>query len=443
MLIKFEVENWLSFRERICFTMLSTRERQHGERIARLPRYGTVKVLPIAAIYGGNASGKTNFFKAIHFVRELVLKSSRPEVPIGVQPFRLEAEAANKPSSFLIQVLANEVIYEFSFVVTATSVIEEKLVSLGRTADKVLYHRKDGQIKLASSLPDQDFLTFAFNGTQDNQLFLTNSVQQKGRQFQPVYSWFRNNLRLIAPDSRFAAFDLFIEKGSFINENVNKLLPALDTGIDRLGGEEIPFANLAIPDELRDDIRKETPDGGVIKLRIEPQNDCYLVRRNGNDFKARKLVTFHNMNDGGEEKFDMVNESDGSQRVIDLLPAFLAVSDRAAQKVFIIDELDRSLHTLLTRQLLEAYLAECGADSRAQVLFTTHDLLLMDQSLLRRDEMWLVERDRQGASSLIPLSDFNSDIRYDKDIRKSYLQGRMGGMPKIHPMLSFQAVDKD
>lgn len=178
-------------------------------------------------------------------------------------------------------------------------------------------------------------------------------------------------------------------------------------------------------------------------MRVEPLNECYLVSRNGNEFKTRKLVTFHNTNDGSEEKFDMVDESDGSQRVIDLLPAFLTVSDRTSQKVFIIDELDRSLHTILTGQLLEAYLAEYGADSRTQVLFTTHDLLLMDQSLFRRDEMWLVERDRRSVSNLIPFSDFNTDIRYDKDIRKSYLQGRMGGIPNIQPMLSFQSVNEE
>ncbi|NLB69338.1 MAG: hypothetical protein GX804_06620 [Lentisphaerae bacterium] len=153
----------------------------------------------------------------------------------------MEAKSAKRPSSFMIQILADEVIYEFSFVVTATSVVEEKLIRLGRTADKMLYHRKGSKIELASSLPDQDFLTFAFNGTQDNQLFLANSILQKGKQFLPVYLWFRNNLQLIAPDSRFAAFELFIEKGSLINENINKLLPALDTGIAGLVVKKSPL----------------------------------------------------------------------------------------------------------------------------------------------------------------------------------------------------------
>jgi uncharacterized protein len=141
-------------------------------------------------------------------------------------------------------------------------------------------------------------------------------------------------------------------------------------------------------------------------------------------------VTFHPKADGTEVKFEIRQESDGSQRVIDLLPAFLELSSQTAGKVFIIDEVDRSLHTLLTRRLLDAYLASCSTETRTQLLFTTHDVLLMDQQLLRRDEMWVAERDANGASSLLSISEYK-DVRYDKDIRKSYLQGRLGGVPRI------------
>jgi len=141
-------------------------------------------------------------------------------------------------------------------------------------------------------------------------------------------------------------------------------------------------------------------------------------------------VTYHPNTDGTEIKFDIGQESDGSQRVIDLLPAFLTMSAAKSKKVFVIDEVDRSLHTLLTRQLLESYLNSCSTDRRSQLLFTTHDVLLMDQQLFRRDEMWVAERDGSGASNLISFAEYK-DVRYDKDIRKSYLQGRLGGIPRI------------
>ncbi len=149
-----------------------------------------------------------------------------------------------------------------------------------------------------------------------------------------------------------------------------------------------------------------------------------------NKLTAKKLISYHTKSDGTEAKFEIHQESDGSQRVIDLLPEFLDLSQPPRGKVYIIDEVNRSLHTLLIRKRLEAYLASCSAESRSQLLFTTHDVLLMDQQLLRRDEMWIAERKQSGASSLTSFSEYK-DVRNDKDIRKSYLQGRLGGIPRI------------
>ena len=118
------------------------------------------------------------------------------------------------------------------------------------------------------------------------------------------------------------------------------------------------------------------------------------------------------------------------QRLIDLLPAFHELISTDSKKVFVIDELNRSLHTLLTRNLLESYLASRQSGSRGQLIFTTHDGLLLDQALFRRDEFWFIDKDENGASLLSALSDFK-DVRHDKDIRKSYLQGRFGGIPII------------
>jgi len=158
--------------------------------------------------------------------------------------------------------------------------------------------------------------------------------------------------------------------------------------------------------------------------------DPIALSRKEGELIARKLVTFHSNSLGESVKFGMESESNGSRRVIDLLPAFLDLCVESSRKVYVIDELDRSLHTLLTRQLLNGYLSSCTQESRAQLLFTTYDVLLMDQDLLRRDEIWTTERTEAGGTRLTPLSDFK-DVRYDKDIRKSYLQGRLGGSPRV------------
>lgn len=430
MIISFSLENWMSFRDRVTFSMVASRERQHGNRVPKLDEYQT-RVLPVAAIYGGNASGKTNFFKALNFAKTLVVKGTQPDSLISVNPFRLDAKGVEQPSRFGFELLIDESIYEFSFAVTHKVVLEEKLVAITSTSERVLYHRRDGELNFGGSLANDQFLLFAFKGTRDNQLFLTNSVSQKVDHFRPIHDWFKYTLTLVAPDSRFGPFEQFLDEKHPLYSTMNEILPQLDTGIVHLGGEEIPFENIPLLGPLKTKLQEDVKEGMTVRLRAEPINERFVVtRKKGGELIAKKLVTYHPKADGSEAKFEINEESDGSQRVIDLLPAFLELSVQISKKVYVIDEVDRSLHTLLTRRLLEAYLASCSTKTRTQLLLTTHDVLLMDQQLLRRDEMWVAERDATGASNLLSFSEYK-DVRYDKDIRKSYLQGRLGGIPRI------------
>ena len=429
MLISFKLKNWMSFKGEATFSMVATKERQHGERVPRIDKYQT-RILPVAAIYGGNASGKTNFFKALNFAKSLVVTGTQPDGLIPVEAFKLDSKYCDQPSTFAFELLIDGLMYEFSFSVTQKAVIEEKLVQITSSSEKVLYNRRDGKPNFDSVLAKEQFLEFAFKGTRDNQLFLTNSVSQKVEVFRPVYDWFKDSLELIAPDTRFAPFEHFLDIEHPLYSTMNDLLPKLDTGIARLGVEEVPLSNMSLSDDLKNKLQAEIKEGMTIRLLGKPATERFVISRKNGELKARKLVTYHANTDGSETKFDIRLESDGSQRVIDLLPAFMTISGTASRKTYVIDEVDRSLHTLLTRQLLESYLANCTQDSRAQILFTTHDVLLMDQELLRRDEMWVTERDASGNSTLIPFSRYK-DVRYDKDICKSYLQGRLGGIPRF------------
>lgn len=430
MIISFSIENWMSFRDSVSFSMVASRERQHGDRVPKVAKYQT-RILPVAAIYGGNASGKTNFFKALSFVKRLVVRGTGPDSLIPVETYRLDSTTnIDKPSRFRLELLIDEIIYEFSFAVTKKAVVGEKLVQITSTSEKILYDRQGDAPNFGPNLDKDQFLHFAFKGTRDNQLFLTNSVSQKVDIFRPVYDWFKDKLELIAPDSRFEPFEHFLDEGHPLYSTMNEMLPQLDTGISHLGGEEIPFENIPFPESFKSKLQEDVKEGMTIRFLASPTNERFIITRKSGELVAKKLVTFHSRSDGTEAKFDIRQESDGSQRVIDLLPAFLEVSATSSKKVYVIDEVDRSLHSLLTRQLIEAYLANCSTDSRAQLLITTHDVLLMDQGLFRRDEMWIAEKNRQGSSELISFSDYK-DVRYDKDIRKSYLQGRLGGVPRI------------
>ncbi|WP_417909108.1 AAA family ATPase [Candidatus Electronema sp. PJ] len=432
MIISFSLENWMSFRQRVTFSMVASREQQHGERVAKLDKYKT-KILPIAAIYGGNASGKTNFFKALSFAKSLVVKGIPIDGLIPVEPFLLDADSTKQPTRFAFELLIDDLIYEFSFAVTKKAVVEEKLVLITSRSEKILYERYAGKATFEESLAKKLPLEIIFNGTRDNQLFLTNSVSQKIEAFKPVYDWFKDTLQLIAPDSRFEPFEQFFDEEHPLYNTMSAMLPQLDTGIAHLGGENIPFEHLPLSEAWKIRLQEELKEGGGFALEIKTsrsQPDHFVITRKNGELSAKKLVAYHPKSDGTEVKFEMGQESDGSRRVIDLLPAFLNLSERDSKRVYLIDEVDRSLHTLLTRQLIESYLSSCSFATRSQLLLTTHDVLLMDQQLLRRDEMWVAERDDSGASTLFSFSEYK-DIRYDKDIRKSYLLGRLGGIPRI------------
>lgn len=429
MLVDFTVENWMSFREPASFSLVASGEKQHSNRLAIIRKYKT-RILPVAAIYGGNASGKTNFFKALSFAKNFVVKGVQADNRIPVEPFRLAALCAEQPSRFTFELLIADQMFEFSFSVTPRRVISESLIQVNSTSEKTLYQRDEDQLVLHPSLDDDKFLHFAFRGTETNQLYLTNAVSQKVDQFRPVYNWFKNTLELIAPDSRFGPFEEFFDEESPLNSVMNDLLPQLDTGIARLGGENIQLGDVTLPESVKKKLEAEVQEGESIRVRSEPNNERFIVSRKDGALAVKKLVSYHTDDQGEAIEFDLGRESDGSQRIIDLLPAFLELSTVTNQKVYVIDELDRSLHTLITRQLLESYLNNCSHSNRSQLLFTTHDVFVMDQSLLRRDEMWIAERNTSGESTLIAFSEYK-DVRYDKDIRKSYLQGRLGGIPRI------------
>ncbi len=432
MLVRFSVENFLSFRDKTTFSMLASKEERHAESVPRIEKYG-IGILPLAAIYGGNASGKTNFFVAIAFAKELIVVGTGIDAQIPVDRFLLDDRMADKPSRFVFEVLIEEAIYEFSFAITRAKVVEEKLVKIepDEGIELTLYHRQDGELlfldlTLLKSDDDEQFLGFVYRGTRANQLFLTNAISQNVDTFRQVYDWFKDSLKVIQTDARCGPLEL-LEKDAEMTIALNKLLPLLDTGITRIGVEKILLDHF--PERLKRawEERLNSGEENITELVL---GDTLEIAREEGKLIGRRWATYHEKANGEEVRFDMRLESAGTQWLINLLPALHMLAEEKSGQTIIIDELDRSLHTLLTQRLIEHYNEACSADTRAQLIFSTHDALLMDDDLLRRDEMWLVERDAAGASSLSAISDFN-DLDEDENISGSYLIGRFGGIPEF------------
>ena len=405
--------------------MVASTERQHRDRTARLEKYKT-NILPVAAIYGANASGKSNFLAALNFAKGLVVEGVKPDRDTGTRPFLLDKSSSSKPSSFTFEILVDDIVYEYSFTVSKKKVIEEALSEIRAASSKLLFQRKGVKHHFHNSLEDKKKLELIFESTRENQLLLTSTIDHNYNHFRPVYEWFRDSLVLITPDSQYGLFNYFYNLS-----NIDLLLRQLDTGIEHLKLEAIDLRNTPPPQSLLDSMKDAVNEGEVLLVSPPDSKDKFLFSMRSGELIMERLMTVHNMKNGGEVVFGLSQESDGSLRLIDLLPAFLKLADNDSSSIFFIDEIDRSLHTLLVRELITRYLASCNAEFKSQLLFTTHDVQLFDQSLLRRDEMWLTEKNNIGESELFSLREFE-DIRHDKDIRKSYLHGRLGGIPAIY-----------
>ena len=445
MLVSFTVENWRSFRDASTLNLVATAEKQHGKRVSVVADYD-FRLLPMAAIYGGNASGKSNLFKALQFAQGMVTEGPTVKGSIPLDPFRLNASHLHKPSRFNFVILlkgknGREQVYDYSFTLSKTKILEEKLVWIKKSSEVVLFERQDGRpSEFHKSITQDSILHSVLESTRDNLLFLTNAASQntskyKTDQILRVFHWFMM-LTLISPDAKVRP-DAFVKE----KEWYNRTLAMLGTGVAKLVFMDVPLSNFSFPQEAIEDLKAQlhSVNQQAAMLRIGDGRPTVVFCQNG-ELVAQQLISVHIGSDSQTEfPFDLQDDSDGTVRVIDLLPCFLEASKQGSERVFVIDELDRSLHTLLVRQLLESYLLSCSPESRSQIIFTTHDVLQMDQSLLRRDEMWVTDRKNDGSTELVPLSSFK-DIRKDKSIRTSYLRGQLGGTPKLLLSGAFKEV---
>lgn len=430
MLLRFSVENWMSFRDEATLDLVATREEQHANHLAPIAKYG-LKLLPVAAIYGANASGKSNLVKALSFVQQFITNPPRPDAPIIFKPFLLNRDSSKRPTKFRIEFLIEETIYEYRFSITAEKVMEEELKRINATTEELLFRRGLGKrdFTLYGKIQEQDEQNFAFHGTNDNQLFLTNSVSQKLREFKPIFDWFKNGMKVILPESRYNHFSTITnEVHPLFNKMIDRLR-GLDSGIALLRQIEFP-PDVVFPKDILDQMSVSLKEGQSIFIGPDLAMDTASLHKRNGTVIARQVAPIHYDESGEEVPFNFTDESDGTRRLLDVLPAFLSLEEKQLPIIFVIDELDRSLHSNLTRDLLEHFLAQRTDSSRSQLIFTTHDTQLMTQDIFRRDEIWIAERDQFGASKLVAFSEFK-DVRKDKDIRKSYLQGRMGGVPRI------------
>lgn len=438
MLIRFGVQNFRSFEKESLLSMLPGRTQQHTDHILR-PSQTDFELLPMALLYGANASGKSNLVRAMAFARNLIVSGTRPKQLLDAQPFRLRKDPNIVPSRFEFEFIAENTAYAYGFVLDQRQIHEEWLFLIQRDKDveEAIFERSTGKDGMTCATfnskrleeTEEQFLQFVARGTRPNQLLLTELIDKNVGALDSVDRWFRHTLTIIFPESHFAGIEVGIHTDQEFAQGLAHFLRELHTGIDEVRLQEIDIESLPVPGEFLDDLtlefdreqesNGELPTNALVVLE-GPHKQRYMFRRTtDNKTVGYSLATIRRLGDQ-EIAFEISEESDGTQRLLDLFPVLYGLEER----VFVVDELERSLHPNLVRRFIQHFLRGSGNN---QLIVTSHESTLLDLSLLRRDEIWFVEKSSHGASTLYSLEEFK--IRHDLDIRKGYLQGRFGAIP--------------
>lgn len=445
MLIQFSVENFLSFNEEQTFSLVATSSDKHPAHLVQGEDAKGGTILRAAAIYGPNASGKSNLVQALRFAQRLIVERTQSNQSLRVRPFRLDAETNQRSSKFEFVIRSEDVLYNYGFRLNSKIILEEWLYATFNKQEVILFERTtpiDGTVNVelgpqmrGRAKEQAQFLKFIAQGMQPNQLFLTEASEHNVALVKPLMDWFQNALVLIPAEARFSSLEVKAHNDKAFIQFVSNAIRAAGTGIETVETQEIPVDLNRLLPEMSTDEREELQSrlGDTAKdevVIIETSSGRrYLLKLGENGGLIRIRLMFQHQGKQGESvTFNMDEESDGTQRFIHLLAALFMMKNQP-EKTIVIDELDRRFHTHLSRMFLQLAL-NCDKDhTHSQLIFTTHDTNLLDLDLLRRDEIWFVEKDVQGASSLYSLTEFKT--RDDLKIEKGYLNGRFGAIPFI------------
>lgn len=427
MLKRFSFENYLSFKNETTLDLTATANREHP---THLNKFTGVNILKSAVIYGANASGKSNIVKALSFSQKLILNGIK-DVSTYKKYFRLDALSHNQPTRFDFELEIDDKFYDYGFSVSMNKGIIESewLYQIGIAKPKKIFVRQNRDIDLNLNLTDsklKDRFNIYKEDMKEDFLFL-KEVAEKSlthddvKIFSKIFDWFEKKLLLIYPDDKFSVTTLHDNKEQL--EHFLEYLKIFDTGIKDIKSIDEDFEKINIDKPLKEFIEKYLRDKRK-SITIPDRGELLTFVKDGDNIKVKRIGLVHNTSI--DDFFELADESDGTQRLFDLIPL---ISMFSSDKTIVIDEFERSLHPNLTEKFVEIFYKKAEG-TKSQLIVTSHESKLLSLNLLRRDEIWFVKKNKQGVSETYPLSKFN--IRNDKKIEKDYLAGRFDAVPIIN-----------
>jgi uncharacterized protein len=368
MLVQFLVENFLSFKDETVFSMRAPPGETRA--VTDIPGHDGLRLMRVAAFYGANASGKSNLVKALKSACNLVAMGASPNSRLPARPFRLAPDSQSNPTRFQFDFLVDDILYSYTLILTAKLVTGEVLYrTLPNTPDEELIYAREappeggehsvefGPMVLSGDVEQQQFTRFVAKGAPAQQPLLTEFATRNVPGLAPIRDWFQHGLMVVGPSDPYASLVSELFENSSLREFYGHMLSAMGTGVTGVNVLKEQDASL---DQLIRDLNETgvalVPKGKNRLLNIFDGSDLtdqgLHFQKSGNGASFLKLFLEHSTRSGATVAFPLTEESDGTQRLLHLLPVLF---HRTKGPCTVIDELDRSLHTSLTRRFVEEF----------------------------------------------------------------------------------------
>lgn len=424
MLVYFKVENYRSIKEPVVINFTATSLSEHQD--SNLIEAKKSKLLKSVLLYGPNASGKSKIIEAFITYRNLILESAgynSTNTIDSIVPFRLNTSTLHAPSSFEAEFIIKQKKYRYGFEASRNAVSKEWLFEIKATTETVLFLRIGQQFEIAhKKFPNAEGLE---TRSKPNVLFLSVADQWNAPVAKEIYKWF-NEIYIVHGllDQKHKKLTNDLLQSDNHKQIINSIIQQADLGIK--GVEVVRFS-----EEEKDIIMKKSP--GKYKTGE------YL-----SDLFDDLVFTIHevlddNGNPNGFEPFEMeLDESEGTKKFYNILGTMISAVENG--QLIVIDELDARLHSLMTKAIIRFFNSET-ANSGSQLFAVSHDVSVVDRELLRRDQIYIVDKDKFAATKVVNLAEFKI-VRKDTPFSKNYLEGKYGGIPFIENLENSFKDDK-
>lgn len=419
MLLQFSVENYKSFKNMATLSMEASSDKEHPNNVTTINKD---RCLNTAVIFGANAAGKSNIFKALTAAILLIRNSNRRQVAepmLEIVPFLFDSESSEQPTSFEFVFYADDKKYIYGFSATQKEIQKEYLYVYNTSKISTVFERYDVNKYRFTKNELKKQLSPIIERNTENKLFLATATSWNCEATRAAYLWFETKI-----DTHPTDFTRLFPKAASMFDNDK------DNSLRHFTSNLLHEADINI-DNFEVDFKDIVPDQFLQQLSLLNKQRMLAMKKPLETGKEIKIETFHKVEENGEVKeysLSFGDESDGTKNVFLFSPILKQAFETG--KTVCIDEFDASLHPVLVQYLVSLFNNPSVNKSKAQLIVSSHSMVLMSLDNLRRDQIYFVEKNKKTAvSELYSLDEFSP--RKEEDIRKAYLLGRYGSLPDI------------